>query len=70
MGILGNIRQTAIHDHYHSYFTMDCMHGMCNAHHLRELTYVHEELGQGWAKCMIQCAGMNRLGDGDARALR
>lgn len=54
MGILGNIRQTAIHDHYHSYFTMDCMHGMCNAHHLRELTYVHEELGQGWAKCMIQ----------------
>jgi transposase len=54
MGILGNIRQTAVHDHYHSYFTMDCTHGMCNAHHLRELTYVHEELGQAWAKRMIR----------------
>jgi hypothetical protein len=46
MGILGNIRQTAIHDHYASYFTMDCQHGMCHALLVRELTYVLEEMGQ------------------------
>ena len=27
-----------------------CEHGLCNAHHLRELTFVDEELGQHLAK--------------------
>jgi hypothetical protein len=54
MGILGNIRQTAIHDHYSSYFTYDNKHGMCNAHHVRELTFVYEEMGQKWGRRMIR----------------
>ncbi len=29
------------------------MHGLCNAHHLRELTYVFEEMGQVWAQWLI-----------------
>jgi len=53
LGILGTVR-TAIHDNYPSYFTFDCAHGLCNAHHQRELVYIHEELGQRWAKRMIR----------------
>jgi hypothetical protein len=54
MGILGNVRQTAIHDHLPAYFTYDNKHGMCNAHHVRELTYVHEDMGQQWGRRMIR----------------
>ena len=53
LGILGTVR-TAIHDNYPSYFTFDCTHGLCNAHHQRELVYIHEELGQRWDKRMIR----------------
>lgn len=54
LGILGNIKQTAIHDHYPSYFTFDNPHGMCNAHLVRELTFVHKEMGQAWGRRMIR----------------
>ena len=53
LGILGTVR-VAIHDNYPSYFTFDCAHGLCNAHHQRELIFVWEELGQRWAKRMIR----------------
>lgn len=52
LGILGTVR-TAIHDNLPSYFLFDCNHGLCNAHHQRELIYVKEELGQRWAGRMI-----------------
>jgi len=35
------------------YFNLNCLHALCSAHHLRELTYAHEQEGQGWAKEMI-----------------
>lgn len=54
MGILPNFRGLLIHDCLGAYFTFkDCCHGLCNAHLLRELTYLHEQLEQGWAKDMI-----------------
>jgi transposase len=53
LGILGTVR-TAIHDNFPSYFTFDCNHGLCNAHHQRELVFVKEELGQRWAGRMIR----------------
>jgi transposase len=31
----------------------DCSHSLCNAHHIRELTYVYEQGGQPWAQQMI-----------------
>lgn len=54
-GILPGFAGRAIHDFWKPYFGYNCLHGLCNAHHLRELIFVHEELGQDWAKRMIDC---------------
>ena len=51
MGVLPSFRGTAVHDGLSSYWQYgDCQHALCNAHHLRELTFVAEQLGQGWAQ--------------------
>jgi len=42
-----------VHDHWKPYFKLICQHALCNAHHLRELAFAHEEEGQAWAKLMI-----------------
>lgn len=42
-----------VHDHWKPYFQLSCRHALCNAHHLRELTYAHEQEQQAWAKQMI-----------------
>ncbi len=56
IGILPNFYGRAIHDFWKPYLTYDnCTHGLCNAHHLRELIFLHEELKQNWAKNMIDC---------------
>src|SRR5690606_41457388 len=52
IGVLRNGRGSLVHDHWHPYFRYDCMHALCNAHHLRELTSAHEEDAQQWAKAM------------------
>jgi transposase len=50
IGILPRFRGVSLHDgwtayrHYHR-----CRHALCNAHHLRELSFVEEELHQAWA---------------------
>lgn len=55
MGILPHFAGTAIHDFWKPYFKYKSKHGLCNAHHLRELTFVYEVKGQVWAKHMIDC---------------
>ena len=55
MDILPHFDGTAVHDFWRPYFKYDCKHGLCNAHHLRELIFVYEQQGQVWAKHMIDC---------------
>ena len=55
IGIIPQFKGRAIHDAFKSYFQYDGLHGLCNAHHLRELTYIYEQEGQAWAKQMKDC---------------
>jgi transposase len=49
IGILPAFTGRAIHDAFSPYFNYSCDHGLCNAHHLRELTFVDEQMQQSWA---------------------
>ena len=53
LGILEHDRGRAVHDHWKSYFHFSCEHSLCNAHHLRELTYLAEQEQQVRAQSMI-----------------
>jgi transposase len=55
IGILPDFGGRAIHDFWKPYFSYGCAHGLCNAHHLRELIFVHEQHQQDWADTMIHC---------------
>jgi transposase/uncharacterized coiled-coil protein SlyX len=52
MGILNTFKGRLIHDFFKPYFSYEIEHVLCNAHHLRELKFIEEEQGQGWAKSM------------------
>ena len=54
MGLLADYKGTAVHDCLNSYFQYDVSHGICNAHILRELKYVSEEMNQSWAEEMAE----------------
>ena len=49
-GILPEFKGTAVHDGWKSYMSFQCRHGLCNAHHLRELIFIEEQFKQKWAK--------------------
>lgn len=56
IGILPEFGERAVHDHWSPYFGYDNLkHGLCNAHHLRELIFVYEQYGQEWAKKLSRC---------------
>lgn len=50
IGILPDFNGIAIHDFWRSYLGYNCTHGLCNAHLLRELTFLEEQCGQKWAR--------------------
>jgi transposase len=52
MGVLPMFSGILCHDHWKPYFTYDCTHALCNAHHLRELERAWEQDGQAWAQRM------------------
>jgi transposase len=55
MGLLHNYRGGLVHDFWQAYYAFtECLHFLCNAHLLRELTYIYEQIGQSWAKDMIE----------------
>ena len=49
MGVLPYFRGVLMHDHWKPYFGYSCVHGLCNAHHLRELEASIEFDNQKWA---------------------
>ena len=51
-GILPGFKGRLIHDFFKPYLTYSFQHGLCNAHHLRELKFIAEEQKQDWAKHM------------------
>jgi transposase len=79
IGILPRFHGLLCHDHWKPYFRYDCLHSLCNAHHLRELERAFEQDGQAWAHSMqdllIEChqavkdAG-GQLDDENAEAFR
>jgi transposase len=83
-GVLADFKGVAVHDGWRSYRGYDVTHGLCNAHHLRELQAIAEQgEHQDWAGYLIdtlvsahravvgaKADGQQRLPDGLASAIR
>jgi transposase len=53
-GVLPQYEGRAIHDFLAAYMSLGLgQHGLCNGHHLRDLTFVEEVLKQSWASAMM-----------------
>lgn len=53
VGILPNFAGVLCHDHWTAYYTYkQCLHSLCNSHHIRELESVVELNNHTWAKKM------------------
>lgn len=68
-------RGVLVHDGWQPYRDLQCLHALCNAHHLRELLFLAEELQQGWAQEMIDllrlaCHEVNESPEGVLGAAR
>lgn len=57
LGLLQGIKGVLVHDGLASYKGLQCTHSLCNAHHIRELVYIHEQenekIWDPWAQEMI-----------------
>jgi transposase len=52
--ILPEVTGVLVHDGWKPYETLaQCGHALCNAHILRDLTFIHEVYEQAWAKRMV-----------------
>jgi transposase len=67
MEILPNFEGKAIHDGWKSYQHYECEHYLCNAHHLRELTFIWEQYQQVWALNMFILLGSIKSAVDEAR---
>ncbi|HJT59163.1 MAG TPA: IS66 family transposase [Ktedonobacteraceae bacterium] len=52
IGIAPQLTGTSVHDGLRSYHGYQFTEAFCNVHHLRDLTFIEEELKQDWAKDM------------------
>ena len=57
LGLLQGVQGVLVHDGLASYKGLECTHSLCNAHHIRELVYIHEQenekIWDPWAQEMI-----------------
>ena len=55
IGIFPQRKGQVVHDSYSSYYQYsDAEHILCNAHHLRELAFIHEQYDQEWAESLAK----------------
>ena len=70
IGILTKRTGWCIHDYWKAYLTyLQAKHGLCNAHLLRELTYLVENYQQMWAEAMLKLLREIQKAVGAAKAL-
>lgn len=81
---LENYEGTLVHDGWISYRKLaKCRHALCNAHHLRELAFLHEVRDQAWAAALAdllrgslrqvdaaKAAGLEALDGASVKAIR
>lgn len=53
INILPRFKGRVVHDDLPSYFQYDCLHALCNAHHLRVLLFLQERYPQKWIDPLI-----------------
>lgn len=83
LGVIERMNGVAVHDGWASYKSYDVIHALCNAHHVRELQGVVDNLTQDWADKLIdllvemkeavdraKAAGATALGTGELHSLR
>jgi hypothetical protein len=68
IGILKDFQGVSVHDGWRSYWQYVCQHGLCNVHHLRELTFLEEERQQAWAAEMKELLLDSKAAVAQARA--
>jgi transposase len=49
IGIIPRFQGILCHDHWKPYYVYQCLHSLCNAHHIRELQRAFEQDKQQWA---------------------
>ncbi len=72
MNIIPRFEGVLCHDHWKAYYRYEaCLHSLCNAHHLRELTFAHEQDKQQWAgKMKIWLQKLNKVVDQEGGQLK
>lgn len=68
MGILTERQGWCVHDGWKPYFHYAVKHALCNAHHLRELTFIAEQYEQQWAVDMRHHLGQIKMAVENAQA--
>ncbi|WP_265664919.1 IS66 family transposase [Verminephrobacter aporrectodeae] len=52
-GVLKDYAGVLMHDRWAPYWLIQCVHALCNAHLLRELTFLAQSSGQAWPQRMM-----------------
>jgi len=68
LGVLPSRHGWCVHDGWRAYNRYAVRHALCNAHHLRELTFIHERYQQQWAADLRHLLGQMKTAVARARA--